>query len=290
VRVIPKGTKGPNGLPIDGVIGGYTIDALHLLLFVGLCIFFALLLFFIQARQFWRNGYTLPARARPGEATNNVLVLGIGGAGKTSVIRALTGNVKANPDARTNEFDVHPVSFVDQSVPGKEKTKTLRLADYKGQNLSTLIAGFCRLQLQPYSPLRWGHVASVLIVVDLFEPTDTGSGNNLTRAAPDSKRIQKNVANWVPPVPGGTSVLDAVFGLVTEDVRLVCIFINKVDKLQSYDDQMRHAIEDEFRDIRIEIEKRPLKCKVEFRSGSAETGLGIVGRNGLRDLLFEHAR
>ena len=285
-----KITGSPKG-PLDPLGLSSQFDVLHVVLF--LTAFCLLLVVMLLAAGLIRSraGYTLPTRSRKGEATNNVIVLGIGGVGKTSVIRQLTGNRKANPDIKTNEFEIYTSSIIEATTGQSGRIRTLRLADYKGQNLGTLISGFCRMQLRPYSPLRWGHVNSLVIVVDLFKFQDTSKITALRREQPDRVRIDENIRNWVSPTEGGTSVFDAVFGLVTDDIRLVCLFINKTDLLVQDDDEaMRRSLEDFYKPIQDEIRRRPLKCKIVVKTGSAERGTGIVGNDSLRDLLDEHAR
>ena len=152
--------------------------------------------------------------------TNNILLLGRTGSGKTSLAKTLyhaegiNANISTPPGVKVYSLD----------VPVDAGTRRLRIADYYGQNIGSLVSAFAK-----DGGIFGGEpVNSVVLVADLFEPpknTDiilTHDSQHLV------SRVGSNIAYWNEPV------LDTVFssGIVTaEKLRYAAIFINKLDLL-----------------------------------------------------------
>lgn len=113
----------------------------------------------------------LPPRVRVDETRNSILLVGIGGVGKTSLIRALTRDPAAEPDT-TGPFKVYKHVEEIRNDPLGIKRIHLYFADYRGQNLAHLIGGFLDGQKRPYCPLRYGFLNSLIMVVDVTDPPE----------------------------------------------------------------------------------------------------------------------
>jgi GTPase SAR1 family protein len=110
----------------------------------------------------------LPPRVRVDETRNSVLLVGIGGVGKTSLIKALTHDPAAEPDT-TGPFKIYKhVEEIGKNPLGIKRIH-LYFADYRGQDLAHLIRGFLDQQKRPYCPLRYGFLNSLVMVVDVTD-------------------------------------------------------------------------------------------------------------------------
>jgi hypothetical protein len=83
----------------------------------------------------------LPPPVRVDETRNSILLVGIGGVGKTSLIKALTHDLAAEPDT------IGPFKFYKHveelgNEPSGIKRTNLYFADYPWQNLTDLIGRF----------------------------------------------------------------------------------------------------------------------------------------------------
>ena len=97
----------------------------------------------------------LPPPVRVDETRNSILLVGIGGVGKTSLIKALTHDSAAEPDT-IGPFKIYKYAQELENEPSGIKRTNLYFADYRWQNLTYLIGGFLLEQKQPYCPLRYG--------------------------------------------------------------------------------------------------------------------------------------
>ncbi len=66
-----------------------------------------------------KNGFTLPVQVPSKDKRNSVLLVGLGGSGKTSFISSLLANGQANPDERTEKFEI--LSWYEKIKQRKQK-------------------------------------------------------------------------------------------------------------------------------------------------------------------------
>lgn len=219
-----------------------------------------------------------PAKVAPDEIANSIMLLGLGGSGKTSLIKALTNDNLADPRAETADYRIFSVS-IDLPGDGSPKTRCkLFISDYIGQNLGSLIRAFIEQQQIEYSPMRYGYVNSLILVLDIFPPPQLADTKSTKSTKPDKDRIQNNIDAW------NDQVLSAVYGLLTPSLKYVCIFINKTDLLVNNSDNMIENIRSNYESIRRLISQRSRGARVETIVGSAETGEGV---NILKQNLIE---
>jgi GTPase SAR1 family protein len=137
----------------------------------------------------------LPPRIRVDETRNSILLVGIDGVGKTSLIKALTHDSAAELDS-TGPFKIYRHVEELGNEPSGIKRTNLYFADYRGQNLTNLIGGLLDQQKQLYCPLRYGFLNSLIMVVDV-----TGTPNYPGEIVPKAekfslKRVEDNLVEW----------------------------------------------------------------------------------------------
>jgi hypothetical protein len=91
----------------------------------------------------------LPPPIKVDETRNSILLVGIGGVGKTSLIKALTHDPAAEPDT-AGPFKIYKHVEELGNEPSGVKRTNLYFADYRGQNLTNLIGGVLDQRKQPY--------------------------------------------------------------------------------------------------------------------------------------------
>lgn len=180
----------------------------------------------------------------PGERKNSVLVVGLGGSGKSALINQVIGNYSEQGSRRTERFEIRACSTTTETTGAgqvrQQTTYKYYLADYLGQNIGTLFRAFVEAQFLPNSPLAMGTIETVVFVVDLVTHQKDGAQfPPSSQHAVDEERIRETLEQW------SQTAIDAVFGLLTDSLNGVCLFINKVDAL---DDRSGEAT------------KRYLKC------------------------------
>ena len=215
---------------------------------------------------------------------NSAMVLGIGGVGKTSLIKALTQSNLANPNIKTNEYSIYDYvvnktnsNSSNNSHSKKTEQYQIYLSDYAGAELNSLIRGFLEQQFIHYSPMRYNSVNSLILVVDLFSPPSLPDEQVSKSDYIDEKRIQENIDYW------DEKALSFVFGMLTDSLKYICLFINKVDLLDT-----EEINEDEANEIKKKYDT--LFKQLSLRSsgifltrilGSAATGKNV-------EILREH--
>ena len=236
-----------------------------------------------------RRSYLEPYQVPTTDRRNIILLIGLGGTGKTALIRSLLDNEEASPEERTGSFDIYYSTYTsgkihDSTWNSKQQKMQLKywffIADYIGQNLGTLIRGFIQQQKREYSPLAFGYVNSLILVVDLWPPKKNRNDPPiLPQSSADKDRIETNIAQW------NDTAIDAVFGLLTEEIEYVCLFINKVDLMTDRDPGSDEFYIHAFDAIKERLNKR---CgdKVEVLLGSAKDGKEITT---LRRRLMENS-
>jgi hypothetical protein len=226
-----------------------------------------------------REGITAPIKLTVGEYRNSIMVLGIGGSGKTSVIQCLFQDRNANPKEETEDFKFFQRRIQVTNIPGVNNQVWLNLfaCDYRGQDLSTLTRTFVKQQLELYSPMAYGHIHSLILVVDLRKPKPTKDGPDVpVSKEPDKGRIDKHLTEW------NQTALDAIAGLLTAETKYVCLFINKLDRLEDQTDEAKIRYALRFEELRLRLVERftpkpELKLpppRFDVIIGKAETGDG----------------
>lgn len=229
-----------------------------------------------------------PFFKRPDEydqfATNMILI-GEGGSGKTTIIHALTGADEARPDIATNQVSTYTlVNELTVETKGRVVRRLFRIYidDYVGQNW---------VQATNMPPVRkrqeYVRSSTLVIVVDIFPP--------MVKLQPVTRRehAQKLRVKEHLQAYNGLS-LQTLRNLLGENGQIV-LFINKMDLL--------HPLTDEAREEAIRLYQPLIEDLAEIRgvglhviAGSAATGWGIVGYDrgqtaskSLYKVVLEHA-
>lgn len=220
----------------------------------------------------------LPPRIRVDETRNSILLVGIGGVGKTSLIKALTHDLMAEPDT-AGPFKIYKHVEKLGNEPSGVKRTNLYFADYRGQNLTNLIGGFLDQQKQPYCPLRYGFLNSLVMVVDVTDPP-TYPGVIPKAKHFSKKRVEDNLREW------NIQSIQAILGLFTRpQLKYICLFVNKIDLLSGYDEAMENEIKKAYLPLLRELNEASDSVRIECMLGSAARDLGIGQlRTALRDV------
>lgn len=238
-----------------------------------------------------RRSYQQPYQVPTKDKRNITLLIGLGGTGKTNLIKTLLDNEKANPKEKTENFDIY-YSTYNSGVMEETGRRTTRqnsseqykywlfISDYKGQNLGSLISAFILQQKREYSPLAYGYINSLILVVDLWSPKRKQSDPDIyPQDHMDMERIRTNIEQW------NETALDAVFGLLTKELKYVCLFINKVDLMSARGLDKDQSYIDAYDEIKTKMNKR-YGDKIEVLLGSAQNGTNV---NTLKSRLIEHS-
>lgn len=228
-----------------------------------------------------KNSYKLPPQIPIEDKRNSILLIGLGGSGKTSIIRSLLRNPQANPNEKTEKFEIYEGQITSTKLNSQDNQQTREddqpirywfyVADYLGQNLGQLVRSFIVQQKKQYSPLAYGYVTSLILVVDLYpskaSPQDPEPE---VQPQPDLNRVRKHNQEW------NDTALDAIFGLLTNEVKYICLFINKADLMsdRSTDSDQRYI--EYFDELRKKIQKRCGNAKFEIILGSAKRSTGVA--------------
>ena len=214
------------------------------------------------------------------------MLLGIGGSGKTTLGKSILSDVNDTGE---------PITLTPHEMKGVTEINnvkyTLHILDSRGQDLGTLIRYFIEQQLTEKPIFRYGKVNSLVIVVDIIPPSDDDTG-----LAPENRkkipfkngngkinkiiddRIKEHIEAW------NDNSLDAVFGMLTADyLRYVCLYINKVDRLENGSAENEEKIRELYNPLIEKIEKRchihiddinsrRKYCSFEIFVGSAYSG------------------
>lgn len=208
----------------------------------------------------------------------SVLLLGIGGVGKTAIIKALTGMTEANPAIKTTELATYMlvketeynVNLSESGVELPERSLTrIYLDDTIGQNLNI---GFKNDRLRTERAKIIENTV-VVLVVDLFPQTM----QKTTYKVPNQSRINQNIRAWEK------TSLQAIRDV--KNPSTFVLFINKVDQLEFLSDAAIENAKEKYKDLMKEITKYLVtnkppyidKDKVITIVGSAARGLGVCG-------------
>ena len=196
----------------------------------------------------------------------NAMVVGVGGSGKTSIIRSLSACEEADPEIKTAVNQTYAI-VNEVSVKGKDgelyrRVNRIYIDDHVGQQMASIFDTEMARRRGVDKINR-----CLIVVVDLFDVVD-GDNGPLTRTAFDRRRIAKNLAVYTD------GFIQILTSFLNDGDRFV-VFINKIDGLQEVTLQ---AVED------AKAAYRPLTDKLYAVSGrktsvvvgSAMRGLGLV--------------
>lgn len=227
--------------------------------------------FFVWRLQRRVSGLTRPINVKRGKR-NSMMLLGLGGVGKTTFVRSLFSNERANPTASTERYELYRTTFSleDPNNPKKGRQYTLFVGDYRGQNLGQLVREFVTQQKNSFDPMSYGFINSLILIVDLFPPPDRDNPLE-PQDKLDDNRVNMHIDQW------NETALDAVFGLLTRDsLKYVCLYINKADVLIK-NQEKQDLIRRHFSELRSRLQKRTdiVNAKFDLIIGSALDGSGI---------------
>jgi hypothetical protein len=211
------------------------------------------------------RGIIEPVRMKPSEKRNSIILLGLGGSGKTSLIRNVFQQKRATPERTTAEYTIYKSSHAVDN-----QKYNFFISDYVGQNLGNLVGSFIEQQKIAYSEMTYGYINSLVLVVDLFPPKADATAPELQpEDGPNPQRVERHLSQW------NETALDAVFGLLTvPELSYVCLFINKYDLIAQNTSDSKRNIEKLygklFAYLRMKVAGQGVDC--EMMIGSAASG------------------
>lgn len=230
------------------------------------------------------KGYKLPRPIPVKDKRNTILLIALGGTGKTALIKSVFQNPDANPEQETVAFDIYCANRASHKEGDTESQYIkywFRIADYKGQNIGDLVRAFIEQQRNPYPLLAYGYIDSLIIMVDMIRPKPAPDAPDVAPTNQvDKERINFHLAQW------NDTALNAIFGLLTSELKYVCLFINKIDLMTDRSPSANEIYKNEFNDLAERIKKRCGKARFEVMLGSALKGEQI---NILEHRLMENS-
>ena len=214
-----------------------------------------------------------PVRVPDGEFRNSIVLIGLGGTGKTTFIKALLQNEEANPDEKTEKYEIYHGDRSSGKVANSKKNKKtwFYIADYKGQNIGQLVRAFILQQKKKYSPVAYSYINSFILMVDLWPPSDRQNDPDPSpQDKPNMERVDTHNEQW------NDTSLDALFGIFTNSLSYVCLFINKIDLMSDQSEEAKHSYISMYKELAKRIQKRCSPINVDIILGSAKEGTGIT--------------
>ncbi len=189
-------------------------------------------------------------RIPKGHRKNSIMMLGLGGSGKTTLSRRICGDMAQEPSKETNEF-----TLFEGAGMNNDQKYDYYISDYIGQDVGSLVSGFIKQQLTERSPFRFGDVNALILVVDIVDPDDElddiPADQHPKIKEPNADRILENLTQW------NRTALDAIFGMHTVDsLRYVCLFVNKKDRLASWNSSTAEKIRKSYKPLADDLSRR----------------------------------
>ncbi len=222
-----------------------------------------------------RQAFIKPVQIPTGDRRNSIILVGLGGTGKTTIIKNLLNAKDAKPDERTKDYEIYSgykASTLGDKNQDPEKC-WFYISDYLGQNVGQLISSFIQQQKRTYSSMAYGYVNSLILIVDLWPAKKNRKSEDLPKQSRvDVSRIRQNDEQW------NDTALDAIFGLLTANLKYVVLFINKVDLLTQRSDSAEKKVMDRYDKLINRLRKRADANGVKFSVilGSARYGTGMT--------------
>lgn len=197
----------------------------------------------------------------------NAMVVGKGGAGKTSIIRALSASDRADPTSITATNLLFSIAL-EVTIGSDEKSTHRRLtrifmSDHVGQDPATI------LKAEFYTNPRLGHLPKCLvIVVDLFPPQGLLSPKDGADTF-DNTRIASTLQTFTPE---HVRVITAPLSPGDQ----IVLFINKIDMLKSLTAGQQQAARSAYLPL-AELLRGVGGARFSMIVGSADLGWGITG-------------
>lgn len=229
------------------------------------------------------RSYIEPVRIPLEDKRNSILLVGLGGTGKTAFIRGLLQNKDANPDEKTESFDIYHGSRKTKKDgdDGPVQNNWFYIADYKGQNIGQLVRSFIVQQKTKYSPFAYGHINSLVLMVDLWPPNENNEDPDpMPQQSLDMDRVNLQNAEW------NNTALDAIFGLLTNEITYVALFINKVDLMADRSADADKSYVAVYSDLCKRIKLRCGKAQFQVYLGSAKKGTNM---NNIEERLMHYS-
>lgn len=223
----------------------------------------------------------------PGDKKNSVVMVGIGGVGKTKLISKMFGINIPQTNRKTEHASVYKNRFIVD--PSSDRGVWNYILDYRGQSLADLVRTFIKQQYKPNSYFKFGNIQTLMFVVDLRKPPpidEHGVRREDTvepKPKEDKKRVVENLENW------NAQSISAAFGMVEiENLKSVLFLINKWDLVSSHTKTAEDRILQHYKPMVEEIEKhlRSSECNfsVEVLFCSAKDNR-TIGISNIQDFL-----
>lgn len=197
-----------------------------------------------------------------------ILLLGIGGTGKTELIKTMMsfpGDDAYGPNPRMSTGDTKLYSMVNAMVYG-DTTKIVHIDidDYRGQNQGQFLADLqergAESQARP--------VDAIVLIVDLFPPPKDNGDIQRPRDAFSKKRVQHHETEW------SLTALQSWLGFAGDEWKYFCLFINKVDLVSPLTQPKLKAIKKAFAPLSARSKTRR-DVEYDVIVGSAKEGTGV---------------
>jgi GTPase SAR1 family protein len=198
-----------------------------------------------------------------------MLLLGIGGVGKTHLIKSMMaapGGEDYVPDPRVSTGTAKSYSLINAIVSG-DNTKVVHVDvdDYRGQNQGELL----RYLTERGADGKLHAVTAIVLVVDLFSPPDRDAPLQRTRPDWSASRVAKNNEEW------SSAALQPWLDLAGDEWKYFCLFVNKLDLLRPLTNERIRDIEKEY-DSLLQRAKQSRGVRYKIIVGSARRGTGVV--------------